>query len=77
MAMYVPAFLFISIPKRFPVWARFTGIAAAVPFTIAAFKIFLGGQAFSSSPLVGVAYGLLVITIVGWIINLLRERKDS
>lgn len=76
MALYVPAFLFISIPKGFPVWARFTGIAASVPFLIAASKIFLGQVVLSTSTLPGVGYGLLTITIVGWILFLLRENKN-
>ncbi len=75
MALYVPAFLFIGIAKGFPVWTRFTIIAAAVPFLIAASKIFLGGQVLSTSPLTGAGYGLLTISIIGWIFILLRETK--
>lgn len=77
MALYVPAFLLISIPKRFPLWARITGISATIPFLIAASKIFLGGQVLSTSPIPGVGYGLLVVTIIGWILTLLREKNEA
>ena len=75
MALYVPALLFISIPKGFPLWTRITGVAASIPFTIAASTIFLGGQALSSSPVVGAGYGLLVLTNIGWILTLIKEKE--
>lgn len=74
MALYVPGLLFISIPKGFPVLVRFTGIAASIPFAIAASKIFLGEQVLSTTPLPGAGYGLLTITIIGWIWTLLRKK---
>ncbi len=77
MALYVPAFLFISIPRGFPLWSRLTGIAATIPFCIAASKIYLGGQALSTSVFPGAGYGLLTITIIGWILTLLREGNES
>ena len=77
MALYVPALLFISIPKEFPLWTRLTGIAASIPFAIAASKIFMGEEVLSTSALPGAGYGLLTLTIVGWIIVLLRENKSE
>ncbi|MEZ4897198.1 MAG: hypothetical protein R2806_10200 [Saprospiraceae bacterium] len=74
MAMYVPGLLFISIPKKFPLLVRLTGIAAAIPFGIAATKIFLGEQVLSTEPLPGAGYGLLTVTIIGWIWVLLRHK---
>lgn len=76
IAMYVPALLLIGFSKEFASWVRFTGLAAAIPFAIIAIKIFGGGQVLSSSPLAGIAYGLLVITIIGWIINLNRKSEQ-
>ena len=73
MALYVPAFLFIGFSKGFPLWTRFTIIAAAIPFLISASKIFSGGQVLSTSPLPGAGYGLFTITIIGWVIFLLRQ----
>ena len=77
MALYVPAFLFISLPREFPTWCRFTGVAATIPFSIAASKIYLGGQALSTSAFPGAGYGLLTLTIIGWILTLLREDRGS
>lgn len=77
MALYVPAFLLISIPKGFPLWARITGIAATIPFLIAASIIFLGGEILSTSPIPGIGYGLLVISIIGWILSLWREKSKG
>lgn len=77
MALYVPALLFISVPDEYAAWCRFTGVAATVPFTIAASKIYLGGQALSTSAFPGAGYGLLTLTIAGWIMTLLRERSGS
>lgn len=67
MAMYVPGLLFISIPKVFPLIPRLTGIAACIPFGIAGSRIFMGEQVLSTSALPGAAYGLLTLTIIGWI----------
>ena len=75
MALYVPAFLLISITKGFPLWSRITGVLATIPFLIAASKIFMGELVLSTSALPGAGYCLLTITAIGWIINLLREHK--
>lgn len=75
MALYVPALFLISIPKTFPLWTRISGIAATIPFSTAASIIFLGGQALSTSPIPGAGYGLLVITIIGWILTIVRKER--
>lgn len=77
MALYVPALLFISIPPKFPLWVRLMGIAASIPFAIAAATIFMGGQILSTAALPGAGYGLLTLTIVGWIGTLLQEKKRT
>ena len=77
IAFYVPALLLLSIPKGFPLWIRIAGIATTIPFAISASKIFLGEVLLSTSSIVGAAYGLLVLTIIGWIITLIRERKRT
>ena len=66
---------YISIPKGFPKFVRFTGVAASIPFAIAAAKIFLGEQVLSTSPLPGAGYGLLTITIIGWILIILKKKR--
>ena len=59
MALYVPGLLCISLAKGFPAVVRFTGVAASIPFAIAASKIFLGREVLSTSPWPGAGYGLL------------------
>ena len=73
MALYVPALLFIFIPKGFDLWIRIAGIVTTIPFLIAASKIFYGGQVLSTSALPGTGYGLLTVTFIGIIITLLRK----
>ena len=73
MALYVPALLFISIPKTYPTWTRVTGIAAIIPFGISASKVFMGGQILYTDPLPGIGYGLLVLTIIGWIWTIMKD----
>ena len=75
MALYVPAFLMISISKGFPLWSRITGVITSIPFLIAASKIFMGEFVQSTSALPGAGYGLLTITSAGWIYFLLSEQK--
>ncbi|NQW29073.1 MAG: hypothetical protein HQ472_00985 [Ignavibacteria bacterium] len=58
----------------FPIFVRITGILAAIPFALAAAEIFMGTEVLSTSPLPGAGYGLLTITIVGWIWTLAREK---
>lgn len=75
IALYVPALLFISIPKVFPLVVRFTGLAACIPFTIVSAKIFLGQQVLSTEPLPGAGYGLLSLTLLGLAISFWRKEK--
>lgn len=74
MALYVPALLLISIPAGLWIWVRVFGVLTAVPFAIAAFKIYGGHEVLSTSMLPGIGYGLLTLTIIGWIISVLRNK---
>jgi hypothetical protein len=76
MALYVPAFLIIGFTNGFPVWTRFTIVAAVIPFLIAASIIFSGGLVLSTSAFPGAGYGFLTLTIIGWVIFLIRENKN-
>lgn len=75
MALYVPALLLISIPDKLPKLVRLTGVLAAIPFTIAAAKIFLGEDVPSTSLFPSIGYGLLTLTIIGWIWTIRRTNK--
>jgi hypothetical protein len=76
MLFYVVGFLLISVPARFPNWVRITGLAAAIPFLVAAARFYLGQGLDTSDTLPGIGYSLLTITIIGWIVTLLQERRE-
>lgn len=77
MALYLPALCLISIPKYFPLWVRLAGMATVIPFAIAATKIFIGQEALSTSTFPGLGYGLLSLTIIGWILTFLKRYKEG
>jgi len=74
MALYAPALWLISSVSKWPLAPRITGLAASIPFIIAATKIFMGEQVLSTSVLPSIAYPLLVLTIIGWIWSLIKEK---
>lgn len=76
MALYVPALLMISLPGRYPLFVRITGALASIPFAIAAAMIFMGQEVLSTSPFPSAGYGLLSLTIIGWIYTLLRKKQN-
>jgi len=74
-ALWATALLLISIPREFPRWVRLTGIIAAVLFAITAIRIFWGEPLTPTAvPLPFFAYPVLVLTFIGWISLLLREK---
>jgi hypothetical protein len=74
MLFYVVGLVLICTPKQFPAWVRIAGLASAVPFFLAAARKYLGYGLDSADTLPGIGYGLLILTIIGWIVALLRER---
>jgi len=75
-ALWAAALLLISIPKEFVIGIRIIGIATSVLFAITAARIFWGEELLPiSSPLPFFGYPFLVLTIIGWIWTLLRERE--
>lgn len=75
-ALWATALLLISVPKEFPIWVRVIGVATSILFAITAARIFWGEQLLpTASPLPFFAYPFLVITFIGWISVLLRERS--
>ncbi|MCB0639039.1 MAG: hypothetical protein KDC54_20560 [Lewinella sp.] len=74
MALYPPALWLIVAEKEMPFWTRLTGLAASIPFAISAVKIFGGQVITSADPVVGAAYGLLTLTIIGWVIHFWPRR---
>jgi hypothetical protein len=74
-ALWATALLLISIPRQFPSPVRLLGLASAILFGSTAARIFWGEQLLPiSAPLPFYAYPFLVMTLLGWIWRLLRER---
>ncbi len=74
MLFYFVGYLFICLTPKFPLWTRISGMASALIFVVAASRFYLGYGINSADTLPGIGYGLLTLTIVGWIVYLLRER---
>jgi hypothetical protein len=76
-ALWATALLLISIPREFAIGIRIVGIATSVLFAVTAARIFWGEELLPiSSPLPFFGYPFLVLTIIGWIWTLLRERAQ-
>ena len=74
-ALWATALLLISVPKEFAIGVRVVGIVTSVLFAVTALRIFWGEDLLPiSSPLPFFAYSFLVLTMIGWIWTLLRER---
>jgi hypothetical protein len=76
-SLWAAALLLISIPNEFAIGIRLAGIVSAVLFAITAGRVFWGERLLpTASPLPFFAYPFLVLTFLGWIWTLLRERAD-
>ena len=65
----------VSAPSTFPLIIRLVGLAASALFAIVALQIFAGAQILPTSlPLPFFAYPVLVATMIGWIVTLLRAK---
>lgn len=73
LLLYVPALLLIALSPWVPRWARVLGALAAVPFAVHAVAYFAGAAVETDGPIPSVGYALLTVTIVGWIITVLRR----
>ena len=73
--LWALALLLISIPKQFALPVRLLGLVSAVLFAVVAARIFQGEALLpTSAPLPFFAYPFLVMTFIGWIWSLLREK---
>jgi hypothetical protein len=77
VALYAVAFPLASIPPALPLWTRIVGMLAAIPFAAHALLWLLGRAPDPSGLLASIGYVLLVVTIVGWIIAVLRAAPLS
>lgn len=75
--LYAPGLLLIALSPWAPRWARVVGAMAAISFA-AHSLIYLGGGAIDSKdPLASIGYALLTVTIIGWIITVVRSEKGA
>jgi hypothetical protein len=73
-ALWSAGLLLVSVPRGFAVWARMTGVAAAILFGFVSLSIFWGAVLTPiSRPFPYFAYPLLVLTFVGWMVGLGKE----
>ncbi len=75
--LYVPGLLLIALSMWAPRWVRLVGGIAAVPFAVHSLG-YLGGAAIDSTgPLAGIGYALFTLTVVGWILTVLRSENAA
>jgi hypothetical protein len=76
--LWATALLLISIPNQFSLWIRVIGVGASFLFAVTSARIFWGTQLRpTSSPLPFFVYPFLVVTFIGWIWTLLREKGEA
>ena len=74
-ALWTVGLLLVSVPRQFAPIVRLAGAASAVLFAMVAARTFWGAPLLpTSAPLPFFAYPLLVVTFVGWIWSVLRDR---
>lgn len=77
MLFYTVGFLLILFNKKFALWTRITGLTSALLFFIAASRFYLGYGISSNDTLPGIAYGLLTVTLIGFILYLVKEQPTK
>ena len=72
--LWAASLFVISLQKTYPLFLRFTGLLAAVLFSMVAFHIYNGNHLNAlTRPLPFYSYPVFVITIFGWAWTLLKE----
>ena len=75
--LYAPALLLIASSAWAPRWVRLVGAMAAVPFAGHSLLYLGGGTVDSTGPLAGIGYALFTVTVVGWILTVLRSEEAA
>lgn len=71
--LYVPGLLMIALSGWAPRWVRLVGATAAIPFSLHSLIYLGGGAVDSTGPLAGIGYALFTLTVVGWLLTVLRS----
>jgi hypothetical protein len=75
VALWAAALLLTSIPRAFATWVRLVGTFASLLFIVVAGRIFWGELLLpTSSPLPLFAYPFLVMTLIGWMWDLIKGK---
>src|SRR6204780_5948596 len=78
VGLWAAGLALISFPRVFPMIVRLLGLAAAVLFAATACPIFAGAQITAlSQPLPFFAYPILLATLVGGIMTLLKDVSEG
>ncbi len=76
-ALWSAGLALVSVPREFALWTRLAGLVAAVLFGIVSISIFRGLPLTPiARPLPFFAYPFLVLTFIGWIVAIVRQRED-
>ena len=75
ISLWAAALVLISTPQTFALWMRVTGVIAAILFAVTVGMVLWGTPLLpTSAPLPAAGYPFLVLTFVGWIWTLVKER---
>ena len=75
--LYAPGLVMIALSTWSPIWARLTAAVAAILFACYSLIYLAGIEVESTGVLAGIAYALFTITIVGWIITVVRSETGA
>ena len=77
-ALWSAGLALTSVPRVFAVWTRLAGVVAAVLFGVVSIRIFWGTPLTPiAQPLPSFAYPFLVLTFIGWIVAIVRDREET
>jgi hypothetical protein len=76
---FAPALFLISLPPRFPFWARIAGALAVIPFGAHGIAYLLNGS--QPEGLLhaegNIAYPVLIIAVIGWAVDAFRSTRAA
>jgi hypothetical protein len=74
VGLWAAGLMLISAPRALPIMVRLLGLGASILFAVTACRLFAGALITPlSQPLPFFAYPVLVATLVGWIVTLLKN----
>ena len=76
---FAPALLLISLPPRFPFWARIAGALATIPFGVHGIAYLLNGSQPEGllNAEGNIAYPVLIIAVIGWAVDVFRSTRAA